>query len=610
MSSEARQSWLVLALCAALGFAVYANTLHVPFYLDDQRNFIDNPQARLRDLSPASLWRAAFDSPLWTRPVANLSFALNYYVHREAVTGYHLVNILIHVLAGFFFFQLARATLATPALAGSRRDRFLIPLLAALLWLVHPLHTQSVTYIVQRMNSMAVMFYLASLWLYVRGRLAGSTERRWPWFALSLVAALLALGSKEVALTLPVFVVLYEIFFFRELDRSWLRGLALSLALLALCLVVVLFLSTDDPLRLITVYEKRPFTPGQRVLTELRIVLWYLGLLFFPHPGRLNLDHDIALSQSLLSPPSTLLALVGIGGLLVLAVLLARKQRLLSFALFWYFGNLLIESSFVNLELIFEHRTYLPSVFVILALVDLWLTGIRPRWLALSGVALLIALFSLWTVERNRVWQDPVAFWEDSAAKAPGKTRPFINLSVAYRQRGDYAKAIAAAQTAIRLDSRFVNGFFALGMAYLEQGDPDRAIATYQETLRRMPDYASVYNALASAYLRKGMTAEAAAALRENLRLDPADFTALVNLASIKANQGNFREAIADLQRAAEIGGDSPDVLFNLAVAYAQAGDRVRAMETYRRVLALNPGDTQARQNLELLRGGSAPAVR
>lgn len=607
MRGATRDSWLVLAACTALGFAVYANSFEVPFYLDDLRNFIDTPRARLRDLSPGSLWRAAFDSPLWTRPVANLSFALNYYVHQESVAGFHYVNIFIHVLTAFFLFLLTRATLATPALVTVRHDRLLLPALAALLWLVHPLHTQSVTYIVQRMNSMAVMFYLASLWLYVQGRLAGPPSS-WRWFALAGAAALLAMGSKEVALTLPVFIVLYEIYFFRELDRRWLRGLAMVLAGLALCLVLALFLSVDDPLRLFTVYEKRPFTPGERVLTELRVVLWYLGLLFFPHPGRLNLDHDIVVSQSLLSPSTTLLSLTAIILLLALAVVLARRQRLLSFALFWYFGNLLIESSFLNLELIFEHRTYLPSVFVTMALVALWLQQVRPRWLSVGSLVLLIALFSFWTVERNRLWQDPVAFWEDSTAKAPGKARPFINLSVAYRERGDHAKAIAAAQTAIRLDPRFVNGFFALGSAYLEQGDLDPAIATFQDVLRRMPEYADVYNALAGAYLRKGMLTEAAAALRENLRLDPDNFRALVNLAAIKSYQGRDREALADLQRAVELGGCSPDVLFNLAVAYARSGNVEQAMETYRQVLEINPGDTPARQNLELLQKQSRPA--
>lgn len=607
MRSETGYSWLVLAACAALGFAVYANSLGVPFYLDDLRNFIDTPRARLHDLSPESLWRAAFDSPLWTRPVANLSFALNYYVHQESVAGFHYVNILIHVLAAFFLFLLTRATLATPALVTVRHERLLIPALAALLWLVHPLHTQSVTYIVQRMNSMAVMFYLASLWLYARGRLAGPPSS-WRWFALAGAAALLALGSKEVALTLPLFIALYEIYFFRELDRRWLRGLVMVLAGLALCLVLAFFLVADDPVRLLTVYEKRPFTPGERVLTELRVVLWYLGLLFFPHPGRLNLDHDITVSQSLLSPPATLLSLAAIILLLALAVVLARRQRLLSFALFWYFGNLLIESSFLNLELFFEHRTYLPSVFVTIALVALWLQKLRPRWLSVGSIVVLIALFSFWTVERNRLWQDPVAFWEDSAAKAPGKARPFINLSAAYRERGDYGQAIAAAQTAIRLDPRFVNGFFALGSAYLEQGDLDLAIAAFQDVLRRMPEYADVYNGLAGAYLGKGMLTEAAAALRENLRLDPENFRALVNLASIKSYQGRDREALADLQRAVELGGGSPDVLFNLAVAYARSGDTERAMETYRQVLELNPGDNEARQNLELLQKQSRPA--
>lgn len=603
MNSDCRKySWFALVICFVLGSAVYANSLDVPFYLDDFRNFLDNPSLRLKELSLASLRGVIHNSTLWTRPVSNISFALNYYFSQENVTGFHAVNILIHIGTGFFLYQLAFATLSTPALKTRYNDRFLIALLAAGLWLVHPLHVQSVTYIVQRMTSMAVMFYILSLWLYVEGRLGKRRSARWVWHGFSIAAGLLAVGSKEIAATLPIIVVLYEWYFFRDLDRQWLYRQVWLLAIIVLFAALLYAIYAENPIDLTAAYDKRPFTMAERLLTEFRVVMFYGSLLFFPHPGRLNLDHHVPLSLSLFDPITTSLSLAALIILLAVSIRLARSHRLLSFAILWYGINLFIESSVIGLEIIFEHRTYLPSVFVLFAVTATLYQLIRPKWAAVFLVVIAMGLCSFWTVVRNNTWRDPVVFWRDSAAKSPGKARPFINLSVAYRERGHFDDAIAAAQEAIRIDARFINGFVALGRAYLEKGETDQAITAYREALARMPEYADVYNALAEAYLKKGMVSEAREALQENLRLKPSSYEALVNLASIKAYQGSYREAITDYQRAMEIGGENPDILFNLAVAYGQAGDIPNAILTYERVLSLQPEDPEARENLEKLR--------
>ena len=604
---EHLHTWFVLLGCMLLGAAVYGNTLDVPYYLDDYRNILENSHLHLTELSFDALREAVLGGTLKTRPVANLSFALNYYFGQESVFGYHLFNIIIHILSGFFLYQLASTTLSTPVLKGKYQNESLLAALAAFLWLVHPLHTQTVTYIVQRMNGLAVMFYILSIWLYGRGRMT-ATAWKWTFYFGSLTAGLLAMGSKEIAATLPFFIVLYEWFFFQKLDRRWLLRRIWIVSILVLFAGLLFLIYTDNPLELVSRYERRPFTLGQRLLTEPRVVLLYISLLFFPDPTRLNLDHQMEISHSLISPFSTLISLAAIIILLGLAIAGARKQPLLSFAVLWFFGNLVIESTFLNLELIFEHRTYLPSVFIIFALAAFVSQKVRPRWLGFSLLIAAIGICSWWTVQRNSLWRDPVEFWADSAAKSPGKARPFINLSAAYRDRGELDKAVESAETAIRVDPRFVNGFVVLGTAYLDRGEYDQAISAFREALRRIPDYAAVYNSLAKAYLAKGMVDAAAAALRENLRLDPKSYEALVNLATIKASRGQYREAIADFLRALGLKGPDPDILFNLALAYTESGQRARAIETYRQILEINPADREAAANLrELLSAQKSP---
>lgn len=594
---------LVILLLAAAG--VYAGSFDVPFYLDDFRHITENRHVRIESLTLAELYDAAFKSPLATRPAANVSLALNYYFHRDAVFGYHLTNVVIHGMTGFFLYLLFSLTLSSPPLRGRFRHERVISLAAALIWLTHPLHTGSVIYVVQRMVLLAVLFYVLALVCYIKGRVAGPGGKRLAWFAGALLSAVLAMGSKEIAATLPMVIFLYEWYFFQDLDARWLRRNIVFVAGFLLAVVLAYVLYTGSLKAILAGYEKRPFTLPQRLYTELRVVWFYIGLLLYPNPAKFNLDHSISLSGSLFSPATTALSAAGIILALAASFVTAKKQRIFSFAVLWYLGNLVIESSVLGLELIFEHRTYLPSIFVVFAL-TLWAAEhVRPQKIAVGLLAAVVVLFSFWTAERVRVWRDPVLFWSDSTAKAPQKARPHINLSVVLRERGRIDEAIAAAQQAIDIDPRFVNGFVASAKAYAARGDLRRAEAQYREALRRLPDYAEVYNELGVLYAAQGRMKEAVAAFDENLRMQPDNISALVNRASIMARQGRFARAIADFNSALKAGGQNPDILFNLALAYEQNGNIDQAIDAMEKVVRLNPQDRQAEASLKRLRMGS-----
>jgi protein O-mannosyl-transferase len=218
-----RYEVLFFLLLSTIVLLIYSNTFKAPFVFDDNMNIQNNTSIRLGKLTIENIVTAVSESHLQSRPIANISFALNYYFHQYNVTGYHIVNVLIHVTTGIFLYFFVKTTLHLPLLHFKDTTATWIASFTVLLWLVHPLHTQSVTYIVQRMNSMASMFYVLSMLLYTRGRLTSDKRRQWLLFTGCILAGILAIGSKEIALTIPFFLLLYEWYFFQDL-----RGVALS----------------------------------------------------------------------------------------------------------------------------------------------------------------------------------------------------------------------------------------------------------------------------------------------------------------------------------------------------------------------------------------------
>jgi hypothetical protein len=211
---------------------------------------------------------------------------------------------------------------------------------------------------------MAGMFYLLSLILYIKGRLSFGRTRLF-YFGGMVLSYLLGVFSKENVAILPLFVVLYEFYFFQNVDLSP-KGRKILFSLVAGLLILGAFGFIIWGQRYMNVIEEgykfRTFTMSERVLTQFRVVLYYVTLLIYPHPSRLNLDYDFPISKTILDPPTTLISLLIIAGLIGYSIWTAKKRPILSFCILWYFGNLAIESSIFPLEMVFEHRLYLPAV--------------------------------------------------------------------------------------------------------------------------------------------------------------------------------------------------------------------------------------------------------
>jgi tetratricopeptide (TPR) repeat protein len=563
---------------------IYLNTLNAPFVFDDLPNIVDNPAIRITRIDFDSLRAAGLESRSGNRPVANASFALNYYFGDYEVRGYRIVNILLHFANGILVYALAtiffRLACRIPDQSKPALGEASIPaasLFAALIFVAHPLQTQSVTYVVQRMNSMAVAFYLLALLLYLVGRNRQIAWKRWLLWTAGFASWVLALGSKQIAATLPLIVLLAEWFFHRDLCPAWLRRNVKYplIAAVLLALVAYAYLRTSS-----FGYEARDFTMGERMLTQFRVVTYYVSLLLFPAPSRLNLVHEFTTSRSLVEPIATLTSLVFLAGLAALAVVLARPQRLLSFCILWFFVNLVIESSFIGLEMAFEHRLYLPAFgFSLVASYLLFGLLSARRAAAVSIAALVVVALAGAAHVRNRVWRDPVTLWADVVAKSPGRARARSNFANALFERGDIEQAIEQFAEANRLD-------------------PDHQ--------RVFDNFARAHNNVGSMRVKEGRFGEAIAHYREALQIDSSLRTTSNSLAWILATCGDHRlrdpgESIRLSEASArETGFRDPAILDALAVGYAAAGRFEEATRTAQRAMDLSAQREEHVQTAEI----------
>ena len=572
---------------ALAGTLAYANTFDGAFVFDDLVNILRNPFLRWTELSFENLHQAMFQS-INRRPVANLTFALNYYFGGYAVGPFHAVNLLIHVTNALLVQALARRTFERwsqiPSQRCTRRDTLsleLAALFAGLLFVVHPIQTQSVTYIVQRMNGLATLFYLSSLLLYIRGRERRERER-WTAFGLAGVCWLLGLGSKEIALTLPAAIWLYEWFFFRDLERGFARRTLLTfwlpLGAVAFLLYYIVIWGPDFG------YTKREFDMIERQLTQFRVLILYLGLLVYPHPDRLNLVHDIPISHGLLDPLTTATSLIALVALFAVGFLLARRWRIAAFGIFWFFLHLALESSIISLEMIYEHRTYLPMAGIAIATSHLLFTSAVPLRAAIGAATAVVIALAATTYARNEVWQDGITLWGDVLAKSPELPRAHNNLGASLARAGRMEESIPRYEDALRLQPRFAEALRNLGGAKLALGEPEVALGYMIESLRIKPQSFLTLGGLADAYAELGRLDEAAATYELALHGYP-DERLFNSLGSVRYKQGKLEEAAHFFSWALKTNREYGIARINLGAVLIDQGHVDAALEQFFEVL-------------------------
>lgn len=443
-----RLQGLFIVLAAVL---VYGHTLGVPFYLDDFSSIFENPVI-YGGGGLSEMWQYA---PL--RVVGYATFACDFQLHHSQPAGYHIVNIFIHILAGLSLFALIRGLLRVPVILESRSAQALnlLPLFVALLFVVHPMQTQAVTYVVQRFASLAALWTIISLTFYVYGRLVPSRGQKFLLFFLSFLFAALGFLTKQNTFVIPLLIIVIELLFFSAtLSRMMWGVFWAGAAMLFLWLVLASFVGYE-PFSLTSLdAHTRETSDISRVsyfLTQTHVLWAYIKLFFWP--VGLHLEHDVKLVETFFNL-KTVLALAGHILVLTLAVLTGRRFPLFSFGILFYYICHLVESSFIPIrDVMFEHRAYLPNAGLCLSAG--WLlfaiSGKKRGGRVVAGtvsVALLV-ICGILAWQRNEVWRDPISLWHDSAINAPNKARPWDEYGKHLLQQGQTQEAITVFQETV-----------------------------------------------------------------------------------------------------------------------------------------------------------------
>ncbi len=583
--------WIAPIVLCLVPFAVYWNSLAVPFFFDDQAAVVKN--ATLRNLSA---WETVLAGPAGGtgasgRPIVNLSLAVNYAIGGTTVTGYHLANLLFHIIGTLALFGLLRRSLRTPLL----RERFgadasLLAFWGALLWSVHPLQTESVTCVIQRTELLLGMFYLLALYGFVRGATEG-TKR---WTGLGLVCALLGMATKEVMVSAPLMVLLYDrTFLAGSFAGAWrarrLTHLAFAACLLLLAVLVLRAGGTRG--------EAAGFGIGvpwwMYALKQCEAIWLYLKLSFWPHPLVVYYGIDVIRDPFAVWPE-----ILGLVALVTGTVVALARAPVLGFVGFWFFAILAPSSSVIPLatQTVSEHRMYLPVLApLILALLAGHLLAGRRSVAVFALLALAGALIS---ARRNTDYRSPLTIWNDTVAKAPRNPRAHVNLGSALQAAGAGDDALAHYRTAAALEPNSAAASNNIAGILLDRGQAADAIAYAEAALRTDPALDVAHNNLGSALLRLERVNEALKHLQQAIALSPEFAEAHCNLTSAYTQLNQTALAIEHGRRALQLKPDFALSHFFLGNAYRQAGQPDAARAEYETAVRLNPRDAQAHSNL------------
>lgn len=586
-----RAAWL-WAGCLGLALLVaYWPGLRTPFVFDDLPSLPQNPTL-------ASLAHAWSPPPggltVSGRPLLNFTFALNRALGGDQVLGYHVANLAIHFAAALLLFGLVRRTLA------ARADADRLAGVVALLWALHPLQTESVTYTVQRAESLAGLFILAALYAAVRAR---ASARPGSWQALSVAACFGGVATKETAVVAPLLVLLHDRTF---TDGSFAAAIAARrrfyLSLLSSWLLLAVLVAGTHG-RSGSASLAGPASPWQYAALQLSAIAHYARLAFWPRPLAFDYGPFQGVDPAALFPG----AVFTVGAVGATAWLLWRRPQL-GFLGASFFVLLAPSSSVVPIvtQVAAEHRVYLALAPLLVAVVlagARWLP--RPAAIGVAAVAALAGAGLTW--QRNTVYATPLGLWRDAAAACPTNPRAHLNLGEQLSRAGRLREAIACFEAALRLQPDYVTALYNLGTALVSDGRPRAALAPLQRALELEPQHAEAAYNLGNAYAALGAHAEAVRAFTWSLRTQPDRVAAHYNLANSLLALDRLPEAIGHLRRAVALAPTYADARFNLANALLQSGQPVEAIAEYEAVLRLNPRDADAAANLRLARQAAAP---
>ncbi|HKV38481.1 MAG TPA: tetratricopeptide repeat protein [Blastocatellia bacterium] len=548
---------------ATIGTLCYLDSFRGAFVYDDQGLIVNN--STLRHLWPP--WPAVFDALNVSRPLIGLSNALNYAISGVNPWSYHALNLAIHILAALALFGIVRRTLTTEALAGQfGENASALAAAVAVIWMVHPLQTQSVTYIIQRCESLMGMFYLVTLYCSIR---SFDSSRRRLWYAGAIAACAGGMMSKQVMLTAPLAVLSYDFLFVAGSIREALRrhwrlyvGLAATWAILAATLIAAPANDTAG-------FAVKSISPWDYLKSEFGVLFYYLRLSLWPNP--LCLDYygwPKARGLAEIIPYA-----IGVIGTAAATIWLFLRRKPSAFLGVWFFLIISMTSSVMPFsDLVFEHRMYLPLASVVALLVlggySLGkrllgrLKAIRPgtgKRISLALVTVIVALLGCLTVRRNLDYSSGLGMWRDVVRKRPDNARAHNNLGELLAERGAVADALPEFEDAARLDPFYYDAQNNLGLALAQEGKLDEGKEHLLLALRVKPSEPLAHFNLARVLATQGELDSALAECSQAAKLKPDFAEAHIEMGRILDRQGRFAEGMQEYQIARRLDPDWRD---------------------------------------------------
>ena len=608
--------WPLLAAAGIIivaGLLAYHNSFSGPFIFDDANSIQDNPT--IRRLWP--IWNAlsppAEGQAVQRRPIVNLSLAINYRLGGLDVTGYHIFNLGVHILAALTLFAVVRRTLRLAVVSERLRgSSTALALAIALIWTVHPLLTDAVTYIIQRTELLAGLFYLLTLYCVIRG----SSARSILWYVTAVITCTLGMGSKEPMVSAPLVILLYDRLFlcssFKEVFR---RRWFLYVALAATWGLVVALIPQGSEGAAVLGQGSASLDYAS---TQFETISNYLRLCFWPEP--LILDYGIYKPTSFWEAlPYAILVIV----LLIGTVLSFRRRPWIGFLGVWFFAILAPSSSFVPVmaQSSAEKRMYLPLAAVI-TMVVLCGHAFGKRLLArmldegkgpaalgrapgyvLSGVVvgLVVVGLGMLTVKRNNDYRSELSIWQDTTLKRPNNPRAYNQRGDAYRRTGDFEQAIRDFNEALKLDPSNSRTYNHRGVAYAAKGDYDRGIQDLNTSIELNPEVADPYNNRGNMYRLKGDYEQGIRDFDQAINLNPSHDLYYFNRGLAYRDKGNLGQAIGDFSTVIKLNPRFVHAYFNRGLAYQGKAELEKAIGDFSKAIELDSRFVQAYFNRGLV---------
>jgi len=587
--SSVKRGLLAAGLILALTLLAYSNSFVADFHFDDFHTVVKNQNVRSlanvpRFFTDAGMASYAADLKGY-RPVTYTTYALNYALSGYHVWSYHLFNILLHFLNVFLVYIIVSSVLKK----SGRNDVYLSALAVAVLFALHPIQTNSVTYVSGRALLLAGMFTLLAFYVFLRFRASGGYFRA----AAIPVIFLLGLLSKETAVCLVGFMLVYDLLFTVPESGGFLKSVKAWLLYMPMAAVLVAYLLYKKHLTGFVAVDELDYGVWQYLMSEAKVLLMYLRLLVLP----INQNVDYDLPATLSFGPKVAVSAVLTGFMFYGLYRIRKRDRAAAFFGFWFFIAIAPESTLIPIrDIAVEYRLYMPSAGFIAALFLLASAAMKQVPARRAVAVVVIVLLGVLTFNRNSVWATEYTLWTDVVRKSPESARSHANYGNALLGRKDYEAAVGELNRSLDIDPFYdhsYNVFANLGICYFELGMTEDAITAFERAITVNPGYMEGYANLGAVYYKLGRYNEAVDVLYKATRLDPGYSQSHYNLAQSYNRLGRKSEALTEMEQALSFSPKDYDINYNLAIIYQENGMPAEAEEQARRAVSVASGEEQ-----------------